>query len=145
VREMEDETIPPTAPNNSSNNFPEELFGGHEAAPQAAITPFENERHSGRLRKNEEVGIYGDLPVCDVVRFRAKYGRHIEGMSADMQEEYDYWYFTVPSKRKDKDKYAKHVRAWNRRTKWLSDIPETESGGHSAIIDLSEARQARGC
>jgi hypothetical protein len=147
VPDVEEETIPPTAPNNSSNSFPEELFGGREAAPQAPITSFENARHSGRLRKNEEIGIYGDLPVCDVVRFRAKYGRHIEGMSEDMQEEYDYWYFTPPSKRKDKEKHARHVRAWNRRTKWLGAMEEREESGSSEpapVTDLSEERRARG-
>lgn len=127
--------------NNSPNNSYSELFGGLEAAPQAAITPFENVRHSGRLRKYENVGIYGDVPVCEVIRFRAKNGRHIEGMSAEMQEEYDYWYFTPPSKRKDKEDYAKHVRAWNRRTKWLASLG---SIGTTPITDLSEERRARG-
>jgi hypothetical protein len=118
-----------------------ELFGGREAAPQAAIQPFKNERHSGRQRKNEAVGIHGDLPICEVVRFRAKYGRHIEGMSEEMQEEYDYWYFSPPNKRKDKDKYARHVRAWNNRTKWLAT---SGSVGTAPITDLSEERRARG-
>jgi hypothetical protein len=116
------------------------LFGGREAAPTAAIQPFENVRHSGRLRKYEEVGIYGDLPVREVVRFRYVNGRHIEGMSQEMQEEYDYWYFTPPNKRKDKQDYAKHVRAWNRRIKWLSAIGGVDT---APITDLSEERQRR--
>src|SRR5205823_13221677 len=91
---------PETSPNKSETNPFSDLFGSSEVAPQALIAPFENEKHLGRLRKYEEVGLRGDLPVREVVRFRYANGRHIEGMSADMQEEYDYWYFTKPNKAK---------------------------------------------
>lgn len=120
------------------------MFGSGDAAPQAAMTPFGNEKHAGgRLRKYEEVGIYGDLPVRDVVRFRFVNGRHIEGMSQDMRDEYDFWYFTRPNKKKDGVDYAKHVRAWTRREKWIADIQATGSTRHTPVTDLSQERKRR--
>lgn len=119
------------------------MFGDGEAAPQAAMTPFENEKHMGRLRKYEQVGVWGDLPVRDVVRFRFINGRHIEGMSKDMQEEYDFWYFTRPNRKKDGADYAKHTRAWARREKWLEGLQEIGSPRNTPITDLSQERQRR--
>jgi len=119
------------------------LFGTGVATPEADIAPFENERHIGRLRKYEEVGIYGDVPVRDVVRFRFLNKRFIDGMSQDMQDEYEYWYFTRPNKSKDGKEYDRHGRAWKRREKWLADIQTPGSARSAPPTDLSEERQRR--
>jgi hypothetical protein len=119
------------------------LFGGDQAAPQAEIAPFENEQHKGRLRKYEEVGIYGDLPVRDVVRFRFLNGRHIEGTSEDMQADVEYWYFTRPNKAKDKEDYERHVKAWGRRVKWLVGLEAPGSVRIAPVTDLLSERRRR--
>lgn len=122
---------------------PSDMFGDVQSLPEADIETFGNEKHMGRLRKYEEIGIHGDLPVREVVRFRFVNGRHIEGMSQDMREEYDFWYFTKPNKAKDKKEYAKHVRAWERREKWLAGLQEARSPGHFTVTDLSQERLRR--
>lgn len=119
------------------------MFGGVEAAPQANIAPFANEKHMGRLRKYEEIGIWGDLPVREVVRFRFINGRHIDGMSQDMQDEYDYWYFAKPNKKKDGTDYEKHIRAWARREKWIDGLQEVRSSRNTPVTDLSQERKRR--
>lgn len=130
------ETSPETVPDP-------DMFGGIEAAPEADIEAFANEKHMGRLRKYEEIGIYGDLPVREVVRFRYVNERHIDGMSQDMRDEYEFWYFTKPNKAKDKEDYAKHVRAWKRREKWLAGLEASRSPRHTPITDLSQERLRR--
>lgn len=119
------------------------MFGGVEPAPQADMPTYENEKHMGRLRKYEEVGIYGDLPVRDVVRFRFVNGRHIEGMSQDMMDEFDHWYFTRPNRKKDGADYAKHLRAWERRERWIADIQTIGSAHPAPVTDLLAERKRR--
>lgn len=111
-------------PNNSETIPFAELFGPPEPAQEAALPTFENASQVGRRRKYEERGIYGDMSVCEVVRFRALTGRHIAGLSLDMQKEYDYWYFRPPNRRKDGEDYERHKRAWSRRERWLADLHE---------------------
>jgi hypothetical protein len=130
----------PSPPNKSQTSREQvlngDLFGDSEPSPQADVESFDNKKLMGRLRKYEIVGLRGDISVRDIVRFRYSNNRYIEGMSQDMQNKYNYWYFTRPIKLKDGDKYERHVRSWNRRKKWLAEIRAIGSVGDSSIGDL---------
>ncbi len=143
AQEAEQET--PIKNGNGDLESPTEtiLIGGHEAVPQATIEPVINEHKRGRKRKYLEKGIYQHIAVAEVIRFRYLYGRYIDGVSKEQQDEFDYKYFTPPNRRKDKGKgtFTAHQRAWQRREEWLAPL-----GGarNSAITYLPAERTARG-
>jgi hypothetical protein len=119
------------------------LIGGHEAAPQATIEPIFKEKKRGRKRKYLEKGKYQHIAVAEVIRFRYLYGRYIDGVSKEQQDEFEYKYFTPPNRRKDKGKgtFTAHQRAWQRREEWLAPLGGTRN---SAITYLPTERAARG-
>ncbi len=144
------EEDPNTFRTHSEHIPSENVFTGVESVLQADVVPFDNDedtnkskKHLARLRRYEEVGLQGDIPVRDVVRFRYVYNRHIEGMSQKMQDEYNYWYFTKPHKMKDGNKYERHVKSWNRRKKWIADIQASRSSPNTSITNLSQERKNR--
>jgi hypothetical protein len=141
--------MPKTSPDSSQTSTQtstfEEMFGSDKAAPQAAMTPFENEeKRMGRLRKYEQIGIYGDLSVREVVRFRFTNNRYPLGVSDEMRDEYNYWYFSRPNRKKDGTQYAKHLRAWERREKWIDGLQEIGSTRNTPVTDLQAERKRRG-
>jgi predicted GIY-YIG superfamily endonuclease len=93
--------------------------------PQSGIPVF---KKIGRIkrRRYEELGIDDAEPVKEVVLFRHHLGQYWPGISEDMKAYYDYYYFSKPSKARDGKDYAKHVRCWKRRTKWLAEAVQKE-------------------
>lgn len=126
-------TIHPEEEKNSENNSRKnssrivpELFTPDKSASQAPANSYKKKGKVGRKRKYEEPGTNGEIPVKEVVLFRHEMGRHWPGMSEDMQKWYNFYYFTRPSKGKDKSKYEQHVRAYERGRKWISESAEEE-------------------
>lgn len=134
---------PETTPNNSETIPESELFGEPEQAQEAIPEGYKKKGKVGRKRKYEEFGNEEIEPVRDVVLWRFKMGRHWPGMSEDMVEWYEFYYFTKPSKKKDGDKYEQHVRAWERGQRWISDVQETPTLGDSGKILAYRRRAAR--
>lgn len=130
-----DKNVPPTnkkrseinSPNNSPTipeHFQKELFEPDKPAPQDGSEEFEK-IGPGRQRRYEELGEKEVEPVRELILFRNEFGRHWPGLSRDMEQYYEYFYFTPPNKRKDGKNYARHVKCWERRTKWLSSTQPT--------------------
>lgn len=118
----EQKNAPPADRNNSPTNDPElfdELFAPDTPASQADLPEFEK-IGPGRQRRYEELGKDDVEPVRELVLFRNEFAHHWPGLSRDMENYYERFYFTAPNKRKDGKDYAKHVKCWERRTKWLS-------------------------
>jgi hypothetical protein len=142
----EHKTLPPenknTVPNNSPNNaetIPEgELFEPAEPASEEGShdleMAFKKVGKVGRQRKYEELGIDDIEPVKEVVLFRSTMGQHWPGMSEDMQDYYEYWYFTRPNKRKDGKDHARHLKCWERKERWITPAETASSGDSSTVI-----------
>lgn len=78
----------------------------------------------GRKRKYEEYGIEDIEPVKEVILFRYHMGRHWPGMSQDMQDWYEFYYFEKPKraeKVKDAKDYERHARSWERGQRWIAE------------------------
>lgn len=115
------------SPNNSTSIPPRtdsELFAPDKSAPQDDSEEFEK-IGPGRQRRYEELGEKDVEPVRELVLFRNEFGRHWPGLSRDMEQYYEHFYFTRPNKRKDGKNYERHVKCWERRTKWLAATQST--------------------
>lgn len=123
----ERKTIPADNENNSPNNsagIVSELFEPDKPTPQASSEEFEK-IGPGRQRRYEELGEKDIEPIRELILFRNEFGRHWPGLSKDMEAYYERFYFTLPIKRKDGKDHAKHVKCWERRTKWLTATQST--------------------
>ncbi len=107
--------------NNSPNNSESELLEPSEPAPQAGSGGYKKKGIVGRKRKYEEPGNNGEIPVKKVVLFRHIQGRHWPGMSQDMQEWYDRYYFTKPKKTGKGADHARHIRSYERGQRWIAE------------------------
>ena len=122
----EQKNVPPANEKNSPNNsetipsrIDDELFAPDTPASQADIPEFEK-IGPGRQRRYEELGKDDVEPIRELVLFRHQFGRHWPGLSRDMETYYERFYFTPPNKKKDGKDHDKHVKCWERRTKWLA-------------------------
>jgi len=64
-------------------------------------------------------------------------GRHWPGMSQDMKEWYEWYYFTKPvrtERAKDARDYERHVKAWERGRKWIAEECGIEALGDSRKV-----------
>lgn len=114
-------------PNNSTTIPPrndQELIAPNKPSPQADGEEFEK-IGPGRQRRYDELGEKDVEPVRELVLFRNEFGRHWPGLSKDMEQYYEHYYFTRPNKRKDGKNYERHVKCWERRTKWLAATQPT--------------------
>lgn len=107
--------------NNSPNNSDSELLEPPEPAPQAGSGGYKKKGIVGRKRKYEEPGINGEIPVKKVVLYRHIKGRHWPGMSQDMQEWYDRYYFTKPKRTGKGADHARHIRSYERGQRWIAE------------------------
>lgn len=123
------------SPNNSANNSEPELLEPAQPAPKATVAPYKKKGTVGRKRRYEELGKNEEEPVKVVVLYRYHTGRHWPGMSKDMQDWYDRYYFTRPNKAKDGNEYERHVKAYERRRKWIAE----ERG--EAVAPLGRSRK----
>jgi hypothetical protein len=101
--------------NNSENNSSSELFEGDKQASEADSQQSEAYRKKGkggRERSYEK--------VRKVLLYKKKMGRYPPDLSKDMCNYYDWWYFTMPRKKKDGDDYERHYKAYERGQKWLA-------------------------
>ena len=112
----------------------------------------EEESEVGRKRKYEETGIYGDISIKDVVLFRYIKQRHFPGLSKDMQEWYEHFYFTAPvvgeKPFRGKD-YEQHKRAYERGQRWFAahdtaSHASAEAMGHSGAPIIPFPQRANG-
>jgi hypothetical protein len=125
--EPEQNFVPPTNEKNSEtipgsdkNNSNPELFAPSEVAPQAAMPAYKKKGKVGRQRKYDELGIDDVEPVREVILLMHHTGQGWPGMSKDMRNYYEYWYFTKPNKRKDGKDYERHVKCWERKERWIA-------------------------
>lgn len=123
--EKRSETVPPNDKNNSPtipNNSPSELFEPPEPTPQADIPALEKIK-PGRQRRYETLGENGIESVREVVLFMHQFNRPWPGLSKDMETYYEHFYFAKP-KRGEKE-YDRHVKCWERRTRWITASDQT--------------------
>ncbi len=148
-RKPNGETIPPTIPetilNNSPKNSEEELLAPAQVPPRLDIAPYKKKGKVGRQRRYEEPGKHGEIPVHDVVLFRHVMGRHWPGMSKDMTDWYEWYYFTRPKrteKAKDAKEYERHCNSYERGERWIrehsADQPTTSHAATPAMGDSSK-------
>jgi len=91
-------------------------------ASEAAPKKIKKLGKRGRKRRYEEYGIEDIEPVKEVILFRYSTGRHWPGMSEEMQEWYEFYYFTKPKRAertKNAEDYERHIRSWERGQKWI--------------------------
>jgi hypothetical protein len=147
---IEPKTIPETIPENEQKEFPEQFGNNSETiqipnssepdkqAPVPAGEGYKKKGRVGRQRRYEEPGKNGEIPVKKVVLFRHIQGRHWPGMSQDMQEWYDRYYFSKPKKTGKAADHARHVKSWERGQRWIAEYEgrSYQSGavGHSSKI-----------
>lgn len=113
-------TVPPDEQNNSETIHPSELIGPDKPAPQAETEGFKKVgKPAGRQRRYDELGENDIEPIRELFLLRHLTGKHWPGLSKDMENYYERFYFTKP-KRGEKD-YERHVKCWQRRTKWLAE------------------------
>lgn len=113
------------------------MFEPPEPPVQASSEKIKKLGTIGRKRKYEHPGIENIPPVKDVVVYRFKMGRHWPGMSQDMKEWYEWYYFTKPQrgeKVKDARDYERHIKAWERGRKWIAEECGIEALGDSRKI-----------
>jgi len=139
-----------TIPEKEQKQFPEQFGNNSETirkgnsleptqtAPIAAGEGYKKKGQVGRKRKYEEVGNNGEIPVKKVVIFRHVKGRHWPGMSQDMQEWYDKYYFTKPKKTGKAEDYARHVKSYERGQRWIAEHEgrdyQPRAVGHSGTV-----------
>jgi hypothetical protein len=119
TNEINSETIPDANKNNSSP----ELFTPSEPSSQADVPAYKKKGKIGRQRKYDELGIDDIEPVKEVILLMHHTGDHWPGMSKDMRDYYDFWYFTRPNKRKDGKDYERHVKCYERKERWTAATP----------------------
>ena len=123
--------------NNSPNNSETIRKQTPESALQANSEKIKKIGKVGRKRKYENSGIDDIPPVKDVVVYRYKMGSHWPGMSDDMRDWYEFYYFTKPNRlerTKDARDYERHVKAWERGRKWIAEECGIEALGDSQKI-----------
>lgn len=102
-----------------------------------AITPLKKVGKVGRKRRYEEPGIEDIPPVKEMVLYRHKTGKHWPGMSDDMQDWYEKYYFTKPNRAeraKDAKEYERHVKSYARGRKWIAEEDGIEALGDSGKV-----------
>lgn len=108
-----------TIPINSPDRIDSELFTPDKPAPQASGDEFKKVgKVVGRQRSYDDMGENDIEPVREVFLLRHLTGKHWPGLSKDMENYYEHYYFTKP--RKGEKYYARHVKCWERRTKWIA-------------------------
>ncbi|MFL5628741.1 MAG: hypothetical protein ACJ788_24435 [Ktedonobacteraceae bacterium] len=120
------ESIPQTIPIVSS-----------EQASEDVSTKVKKLGKLGRKRRYEEPGIEDIPPVKEVVVFRFKMGRHYPGLSKDMEDWFEHYYFTKPTRaerEKDAREHERHVKSWERGRKWIAEECGIEALGDSRKI-----------
>jgi hypothetical protein len=134
--------------NNSSNNsetIPKsELFEGDEKAPEADTGAIKKLGIVGRKRKYEKAGLEDINPVKDVVLFRYKTGRHWPGLSKDMEDWYEHYYFTKPTRAeraKDAREYERHIKSYERGRAWIAE--DAQAVGDSGKVPAYRKRARR--
>ena len=123
--------------NNSPNNSETIRIEPSEPPSQASSDKIKKIGKVGRKRKYEGPGIDDIPPVKEVVLFRYKMGRHWPGMSDDMREWYEFYYFTKPNRgdrAKDARDYERHVKSYERGRKWIAEECGIEALGDSRKI-----------
>jgi hypothetical protein len=127
------ETIPETIPEQEQKEFPKQFGNNSETirkgnslepdtqAPGASGGGYKKKGRVGRQRRYEEPGKNGEIPVKKVVLFRHVKGRHWPGMSQDMQEWYDKYYFTKPKKTGKAEDHARHLKSYERGQRWIAE------------------------
>jgi hypothetical protein len=107
---------PQTIHPEEENNSEDELFEPDRPPSQAdtgTSETYKKKGKGGRVRSYEK--------VRKVILYRKKLGRYDPDLSEDMQRYYDFWYFTKPNRRRDKENYDRHVKAYSRGQKWLTE------------------------
>lgn len=106
--------------NNSETIHPTELFEPDKPASQAGTQDFKKVgKVVGRQRRYDDLGENEIEPIRELFLLRHLTGKHWPGLSKDMEAYYEKFYFTRP-KKGSKD-YAKHVKCWERRTRWIAE------------------------
>ncbi len=144
IPEQEQKQFPEQFGNNSPKNSESELLEPPEPAPQGGLAPYKKKGQVGRKRKYEEPGNNGEIPVKEVVLFRHIKGRQWPKMSQDMQEWYEFYYFSKPKRTeraKDAEDYNRHVKSWERGQGWVAEYEasqgrpyQSQAVGHSGKI-----------
>ncbi len=139
IPESREKQLPEQFGNNSPKNSDEELIPNSlpptESKPVAGIAPYKKKGKVGRQRKYEELGNNGEIPVKEVVLFRHVKGRHWPGMSQDMREWYEFYYFRKPvrtERAKDAEDYTRHVKSWERGQRWIAEYEASQGRQYQA-------------
>src|SRR6266536_1472297 len=138
IPEKEQKEFPKQFGNNSETIRKGNSLEPTKQAPIAAGEGYKKKGQDGRKRKYEEDGNNGEIPVKKVVIFRHVKGRHWPGMSQDMQEWYDKYYFTKPKKTGKAAEYARHVKSYERGQRWIAEHEGRDyqpgTVGHSGTV-----------
>jgi hypothetical protein len=125
IPEKEQKEFPEQFVKNSPNNSDSELLPNSlkpdKQAPIAIGESYKKKGKIGRQRRYEEYEKNGEIPVKKVVLYRYVKGRHWPGMSQDMQEWYDKYYFTKPKKTGKAEDHARHVKSYERGQRWIAE------------------------
>ncbi len=139
IPESSQKEFPEQFGKNSPKNSDEELIPNSlpptESKPVAGITSYKKKGKVGRQRKYEELGNNGEIPVKEVVLFRHVKGRHWPGMSQDMREWYEFYYFRKPvrtERAKDAEDYTRHVKSWERGQRWIAEYEASQGRQYQA-------------
>jgi hypothetical protein len=109
-----------TIPNNSPDRIDSELIDKNKPAPGGTGNDFKRiGKVVGRQRRYDELGENDIEPIRELFLLRHLTGKHWPGLSSDMESYYEKFYFSRP-KKGSKD-YAKHVKCWQRRTRWIAE------------------------
>lgn len=143
------EELPKQFGNNSPKNSESELFPNSfepdKSAPEARargnMPAYKKIGQVGRKRKYELPGNRGEIPVKEVVLFRYIKHRHWPGMSDDMKQWYEQYYFKKPNRAeraRDAEDYERHVKSWERGQRWIA---EYEASRGQATVPLGDSRK----
>ena len=134
------EELPNNSPNNSDSElFPNSFEPDKPASPAQAggnVPAYKAIGQVGRKRKYELPGNRGEIPVRDVVLFRHIKHRHWPGMSDDMRDWYERYYFKKPTKAEraqDAEDYERHVKSWERGRKWIAEYEASKGQATSSL------------
>lgn len=141
----EAETIPNNSPKGNDSEFFPNSLKPVESKPEAKaedVTPPPVQAYKkkgkvvGRQRKYEQLGNKGERPIKELILYREHTKKHWPGMSADMVAHYEFYYFTKPSKAKDKADYEHHRKCYERGRKWIADDTVTSTGANKLTAPL---------
>lgn len=124
---------PETIPEREQKQFPSAPVEPPSEANPTDSDELKKVGKVGRKRKYDELGEDTIEPVKEVIFFRHQMGRHWPGLSKDMQDYYDYWYFEKPNKRKDGKDYARHVKCWERKERWINGATTPLPDSHALL------------